>query len=416
MSQHQELLDHLHWYTNKIGVYLLAVCPEPRYGFREVRVNDTHQFYGVVPRPRFGVKDLATEISQREAIEQGLLIGDQFVDDFWRRMVSIARDKYARTQDPNNVRGFGSEFYNGELVRFTGLKILPGTSDLDPDLELEVGRTSHFTSVATTQTLHGYAYEYSSEKTYEPPLDPQERWAGKNWQEKVQYSLLANTLSIQLMLYNDFEIIFVRRGKVGIAEGVFNSTVNGVVEFPTNAHERDIFQRDPIGYTAHLETLYELYLDIDPRKIRWLACAATLDESRVSLLGMCKIEKRVKELLEMREAAREGREVEEIRSIPRKYDLSWLSYVTLNIVPFLELQFPDIAFKRSIKPWTVKKLLSTTRKGESDTGSRASRSNVWHPLGAATMLLVLASLRPAQKQNKTDAFVETLRKVRDRLD
>lgn len=179
-----------------MGVHLLAICPEPRYGLRKVRVNDTRQFYGVVARPRFDSKDLSMEISQKEAIELGLLVGDQFVDDFWRRMVSIARDKLARTRDPNNVRGFGSEFYNGELARFRGLKILPGNSDLDPILELEIGRTSHFTSVATTQTLNGYTYDYSSKASSEPPLNPQERWSGKNWQDKIQHSRLANTLSI----------------------------------------------------------------------------------------------------------------------------------------------------------------------------------------------------------------------------
>jgi hypothetical protein len=413
MSYNQELLDHLHWYTNRMGVHLLAVAPEPRYGFLEVKINNTGQFYGVVPRPRFDSKDLAKEISEKEALEQGLLIGNQFIDDFWRRMVSIARDKLARTRDPTNVRGSGSEFYNGELARFRGLKILPGNSDLDPIVELEIGGTSHFTSVATTQTLNGYTYEYSSVESHEPPLDPQERWAGKNWQHKIQHSRLANTLSIQLILYNDFEIIYVRRGKVGIAEGLLNSTVNGVVEFPLAdyAHEREMFLRDPIGYTAHLETLYELHLDIDPRKIRWLACAATLDESRVSLLGMSRIETRAKELfVRAKEAAREGREVEEIMWIPRKYSLGWLSSFSISAL-FLSWDLPEIVLKRSISPATVKKLLNTTRKG-----NLASKSDEWHPLGAATMLLVLASLRPAQKPDNRDAFVETLRRVRDRLD
>lgn len=217
------------------------------------------------------------------------------------------------------------------------------------------------------------------------------------------------------MLYNDFEIIYVRRGKVGIAEGVFNSTVNGVVEFPPNDHEREIFRRDPIGYSAYKEALNELYLDIDPTKIRWLACAATLDESRVSLLGMSIIEKRAREILEMKEAAREGREVEEIKWIPPKYSLSWLSNISLQPLPWIAMNAPDVAWKKSISLATVKKLLNTTRKGKSDTNNRTSRSDEWHPLGAATMLLVLASLRPVQKRNKRDAFVETLRNIRNRL-
>ena len=117
------------------------------------------------------------------------------------------------------------------------------------------------------------------------------------------------------MLYNDFEIIYVRRGKVGIYEGVLNSTVNGVVEVPISKSTLELFQIDPIGYTAKMETFEELHLEIDPKKIRWLACAATLDENRVSLLGMAKTEKRTKEIMSLNEAAREGREVEEFKGL-----------------------------------------------------------------------------------------------------
>ena len=410
MSYNQELLDHLHWYTNRMGVQLLALSPEPKYGFRKVLVNDTHEFYGVAPRPQFDFKDLSTTISQQEAIEQGLLVGNHFIDDFWYRMVSISRDKLARTRDPNNIRGFGSEFYNGELARFQGLSILPGNSDLDPILAIEIGRTSHFTSVATTQTIGGYSYEYSSDLLTEPPLRTEENWVGEKWDEEIKSSRLANTLSIQLMLYNDFEIIYVRRGKVGIWDGVLNSTVNGVVEVPQNAHEKDAFEKDPIGYCARRETLDELYLDIDSNKIKWLACAATLDESRVSLLGMIRIEKRAKEILNMIEGAREGREVEEIKFIPRKYSLSEIP-ISFQPIPWVGFNLPNVAWKKKIGPATLKKILNTTRKSKLEPPD----SDVWHPLGAATLLLVLAALRPSSTKRHTDVFVETLREVRHTL-
>ena len=358
MSFNRELLDHLHWYANRMGVQLLAVSPEPRYGFRKILVNDKRDFYGVVPRPRFDFNDLSITVSQKEAIEQGLLIGDQFVDNFWYRMISIGRDKLARTRDLNNVRGFGSEFYNGELARFLGLKILPGNSDFDPILSIDIGRTSHFTSVATTQTVNGYTYEYSSDLPSEPPLSVEEKWVGENWEDKIRNSRLANTLSVQLMLYNDFEIMYVRRGKVGIWDGVLNSTVNGVVEAPQDNRERGAFEKDPIGYCVKKETHNELYLDIDPKAVRWLACAATLGESRVSILGMIRVEKRAKEIFGMKEGAVEGREVEEIKYIPRKYASG---DITIQPIPWFGINLPGVSLRRKIGSTTLMKLMNTTR-------------------------------------------------------
>ena len=377
------LPELIQWYAEKIGVQILAACVQPG-GFDEVFLDDTGIFYGVLPKPDFDASDLSTEISQQEAINRGLLIGERFVDNFWHRMITISKDKLSRSQDPNQTRAFKSEFYNGHLIRFMGLKTALGANSPTPFLNIQTGRTSHFTSVATTQTLNGYSYLFPVDSSSTAlPLPNYERWVGKDWKTKIKHSCLANTLSIQLMLYNDKEIMYVKRGKVGINAGVLSATISGVLEIPNEEEQQELFWLDPIGYTARKECFEELNLEIDANKIEWLACAVTLAECRVSLLGIYKTEYDLDSLKLKIPEAISGYEVEKIHSLPIKYQLKNVKKPSPSD-PILH----DITELDSIGDATILNILYST-KGVTIHQPINPPKDKWHELGALTLLLTI---------------------------
>lgn len=387
VSELDELENHIRWAARRAGVYLLALCRDSHEGFQELECEIADTFYGIQPEPAFNNRMLHELPSYADAIPRGIVSSD-FPEPLWNRALSIAADMKARSKDE------GFEFYNGHLARFSDAFITEGKSPLNQVLHLRLAHTSHFTSIGTNQHFTGYKYQKTA-KPHESPLSSTLNWAHERWQQALRHSPLANTLAIHLMLYNDYEILYVCRGKVGTSSGFYNSTVNGVVEFTTDKPRSDI-----LSFTAANETAREIGLTIEPSNIRWLACGVTTDKCQPFLSGACRVKERIADILPSMLLAPEQREIRErsarssahsrlkdLFTLPRRFEIAQIAIG----VGLKQLHFPyRIVLPYSMTRTIRDKVLNRCEFRQSDLWTR--RRARWHQSGAATLLLTLAHM------------------------
>lgn len=304
-----DLNNLLKWYADQAGMRLLEICQNPQEGFEDVVITVDKSFYGIHSSL---TPDHIETINHENSENFDNLFTEDFPREFIPRFFRIATDIFHRSK----IEGF--EFYNGTLARFIDASVKIGRSPHQPILNLKVGGTSYFTAVATNIHIRGYEFRYL-QKPNEPCLPKEADWVSAlNWRESIKTSSLANALAIHLFLYNDQEIIYVRRGKVGQSSGLWNSTVNGVMEFASD--NPDIVSGKPdIRATAVRETLYELNMEIKPQNIKWIGLVASKDRCEAGLIGVCKTHLSKSQIAKVALEGREQREIgEKSKSIYRE--------------------------------------------------------------------------------------------------
>lgn len=346
----------------------------------------TKGFWGIRPAPVFANDMLDAPPSYKQAKSKNL-ISSEFPELLWERSMRICQDLKKRSVEE------GFEFYNGDLARLLDVIVTEGQSPIDQVLKVELGHTSHFTSVGTNQNLSGYQYKHF-ERSPENPLPVGFNWANDNWKSMLADSLLANTLAIHLILYNDEEILYVRRGKVGTYADTYNSTVNGVVEFSDHGGD------SPLETTARNETQRELGIAVDPTSIKWIACGTTFERCQTFLSGVCRIKERRQEILQQAVHAPEGREIAEnsskLRPLVRHKQI--FAIPRLGEVKFESLGLGTITLPiptRFILPKRAKRVLVEKvihREERAYQWLRKKAVGNWHPGGSFTLLLALAHL------------------------
>lgn len=218
-----------------------------------------------------------------------------------------------------------------------------------------------------------------------------------DWRTVLSQSPLANDLAIDLFLYNDWEILYVHRGQVGQQSGLYNSTVNGTMEF--SKENPDVLDGQPnIGQTAKRETEYELKTEIDPGNIRWIGVGATLDRCEPFIVGVCKISDRREQIARKVLEAVEQREVtnvsgktlcqKDVRAIPIEYE-----------VLTKDFSFGAVSFTI---PYRVKRPVGLKRLIREKIMQRKEKfpfrqDEEWTAEGAASLLLCLAHLYRTDK-------------------
>ena len=390
-----ELANLLIWAARRAGVSLLEICPYPDDGFEDVRIVRDDSFYGINPAFTAGHLDLMTTFDQ--ALDNQLLSSD-FSETYFNRFRRIAIDMRQRSTSE------GFEFYNGLLARLKKVTVEQGHSPHQPVLSVTIGGTSYFTAIGTN--IHFGGYDYHLTHSQESPLPQRLHWPStSDWGKALEISSLANALAIHLFLYNEREIIYVRRGKVGQSTGLWNSTVNGVMEF-SHDHPDMIAGKPDVRATAQRETSYELDIDIDHRNIKWLGMGATLSKCEPFIIGVCKTPQSKSDIALAALESSEQREIDdkakrtsrekEIRAIHRKFAVRTTD-VSFGVgsltIPY------QITTPARLRQVVQQKVLQRSEKSflQRDTG--------WTDAGAASLLLCLAHLsNRSELQNTLEAL------------
>ena len=376
----------LEWYADQAGMRFLELCANPQEGYEDVRVTANAPFYGVrstlapAGLERFGMVD----IENLDTVESHFT--PDFPREFIPRFFRIATDMLRRSR----IEGF--EFYNGRLARLHNAYAEFGRSAHQPRLHLHVGGTSYFTAVATNIHMRGYRFRHL-QRPHEPPLTEGADWVSQpDWREALQKSLLANALAMHLFVYNDQEVIYLRRGKVGQAAGLWSSTVNGVMEFANDSP--DLVNRRPdVGATAARETLYELNIEISPEKIKWIGLIASKARYEPAIVGVYRTDLSMsqiagaslegKEQREIREKSKTTFRQKEFRSISRKWEVKTkdisFGFGTLT-VPY------QVSSPANLRKVIEEKILQ--RKEQ----VRFQRESYWTDYGSVALLCCLAHL------------------------
>jgi len=389
-----DLADYLIWAALQAGVKLIHVSSNIQAGYEDVKIIDDESFYGIKPEPYFTNNDI-DKISSFSQASQTQKLSQDFSEKYFDRFRNIALDMYEERRDNKDV-----PFYNGSLARLKDAYVEQGHSPSRSNLILTLGKTSYFTSIGTNLFFDGYNYKYSSNPD-EQPLPEKWRWSTKDdLEEALRESPLANNLAIHLFLYNDREIIYVRRGKVGQNTSLWNSTVNGTMEFSED--NPDIIDGKPnVGKTAERETEYELGINIDHKDIKWLGLGVTISKCEPFLIGVCKIAKTRDDIKSAIDDALEGEEIDDeqskdfrekvIRVIGRKY------YFLKEDISFGvgTLSVPHrIIIKANMKKLIRQKVIQQTEK------IIFQKNQSWTGSGAASLLLCLAHLSNTKRLQK----------------
>jgi hypothetical protein len=233
-----------------------------------------------------------------------------------------------------------------------------------------------------------------------------------DWRQRLETSPLANPIAVHLFLYNDTEILYVLRGRVGQASNRWNSTVNGVMEFGNE--EPDIRGRHPdIGMTAKREAKYEVKIDLDEENIRWIGLGATHGRCEPFVVGVYKIGLTKGEFAAQAASSKERAELanikdglissfvqgtitKEVRGISHKFhletkDISVFLLGTQSVPVGLGFAFPDRKLRNII--WD-----KIIHKQEKNFYSRSQWE--WTSSGAVSLLLCLAYIVPEEKMKR----------------
>lgn len=390
----ESLKDLLNWSSQSAGVRLLELPRSLEIGFSEVRVEMDGSLYGI--DPDYTWEDLKRLPSAAEARNSGLLSED-FQDTYFERSRRIALDRTAHSAKT------GTPFYNGKLARLRGVSIRTGRSPGDEVLALQVGYTSYFTGLGTNSHFQGYRYRYETDLPDEPGLPDELVWpalvpaSGRpDWRAALSESPLANPLAVHLFLYNDWEILYVRRGmRVGQQPAMWNSPVNGVMEFSDVAC--DLVDGEPsIHLTASREAKEELGLVLDSSTIRWIGLATNLYRCQPFVIGVARIPQRKKEVA--RSALEANTEVDRLeRAGPRgtltgrrtavsAISAEWdIQRIDVSLGPF-SLTIPLL---KGYTPW-LKSVIRDKVLQRQEKIRWSRRRETWTPSGAASLLLCLA--------------------------
>jgi len=249
----------------------------------------------------------------------------------------------------------------------------------------------------------------------EPPLPEELKWPlCSNWHAALAQSPLANHIAVHLFLYNDWEIVYIRRGQVDQVPSLWNSTVNGVMEFKED--NPDLIDGKPdIGTTAKRESLYELNVEINPKEIRWMGIGATLDRCEPFVVGVCRIPDRLEQLAKNALLGREQREISEgnkgfrrkaMRAIPtrselRKEDINLgVVSISLPIRVRLSAKPESIIREKVIKRQELPVFATVLPRTIRSCFSRVHllpKTQMWSDGGSASLLLCLAHLYSSDK-------------------
>lgn len=385
-----EYIKLLKWCAQKAGVRFLEISRWPEEGFQEVRVHSEDTFYGI--NTSLNWHNLNSLNSVIEARNQGY-ISNEFPNIFFDRALRISKDMLIRSKQE------GFEFYNGKLARLKKVDIKSGNSPSDEVLEIYIDYTSYFSHIGTNMHFQGYHYRHQAFND-ELPLLAELKWpVSSNWKDSLAKSPLANIFAINLFLYNEYEILYVHRSKVGQESGKWNSTVNGIMEFSEN--NPDYIQNIPnAGSTAYRETFNELNIRIDQSKIRWIGLGATLKRCEPFLVGVCKIVERKDDVAKKAVEGKEQRELYEenkgdfrkkhIHSIPTR---SVIKKEDLNLGPFSFTIPMPLQIRKNLKNLIREKIICKQEK------ISIRKNEEWADAGAASLLLCLAHLCSREKLN-----------------
>jgi hypothetical protein len=383
----------LKWCAQEAGVQLLEVPRSLETGFSEVEVETDGSFFGI--EPDYDWKDLE-DLSSAAAVRASALLSEDFQDVYFERARRIALDIRARSATT------GSLFYNGKLARLKAGGVDAGRSPGDEVLTLQVGHTSYFTGLGTNSYFRGYQYRHT-DLPDEPPLPEGLVWpasplatSGAGWPAVLSESPLANPLAVHLFLYNDWEILYVRRGiRVGQQPGMWNSPINGVMEFSDQACDL-VDGRPSIHLTASREAKEELGLTLDTSRIRWLGLAATLDRCQPFVIGVTRISERREEVA--RSALQGNGEVHHVETASRRRMLiAGRSKAVSAIATRWDIRRADVSlgtFSFTIPvprgyPARLKSVIREKVLGRQENIGLSRRGEEWTRSGAASLLLCL---------------------------
>lgn len=378
-----EYINLLKWCAQKAGVRFLVISRWPEEGFQEVRIHSEGTFYGI--NTSLNWHNLNSVNNADEARAHGY-ISNNFQNIFFDRAHRIIKDMLIRSKQE------GFEFYNGKLARLKKVDIKSGNSPSDEVLEIHIDYTSYFSHIGTNMHFQGYHYSYEAFND-ELPLSTELKWPNSsNWKDSLEKSSFANIFAIHLFLYNEYEILYINRSKVGQESGKWNSTVNGIMEFSEN--NPDCIANIPnVNATAYRETLNELNIIIDQSKIRWIGLGATLDRCEPFLVGVCKIIDRKDSIAKTAVEGMEQRElydknksnfrIKNIHSIPLR---SVIKKEDINLGPFsFTLPIP-LQLKKNLQSLILDKIINRQEK------ISFRKNEKWTDSGAASLLLCLAHL------------------------
>jgi hypothetical protein len=392
-------LELIKWCLEQTGVKLLEICQQPEEGFERVNTNCDFTLYGINPKPEFDW-DKIDVVRTAEDARFGKYITHDFPDIFYERSQRMGCDMLKHSKK-NDI-----PFYNGKHAKLKELYSEGGKLPRNQVLNLKIGYTSYFTEIGTNIHFNGYDYRYC-DLPPEPQLEDRIRWPIlPDWRKALKESLLANDLAVDLILYNDSEVLYVRRDKVGQESGKWSSTVNGVMEFTDEEDDR-IDGLPDIYNTAKRETKNELNIDIDPSQVFWIGVGASIDRCEPFLVGAYRITENREKVEKLANKATEKGEVsnriekgvyrKEVRGIQYNRDSP---EVTINIgkgkstVGLAKLRAPSPTQRvTTLKQLICEKIIN---KIEIHEGSSRPKEP-WTDEGAGSLLLGLIHIYGMEK-------------------
>jgi|GEM_PF-3824608 len=391
MSDYHELLQ---WAANRANARLLEVAQSPREGYKEIVMHDDSTFYGMVrPYQHGGEGWQYLENANYTQAKQAGDITKDYPEFLFERSHKIGVDLGNRSLTEN------FEFYNGTLARLKDADVTVTRGKVQT-LHLTIGKTSYFTAVGSNLHFGGYTIRKTDESI--PPLSRQYAWTDlDDWRDAIRESPLSNHIAVDLFLYNSSEILYVRRGNVGKQSSLWNTPVNGAMEFdplhPDTINGEQDGQPD-ISVTAIREAKAELNVDVDPTNIKWIGLCATRDFCEPFIVGVYRIPDSRSALRESARGAPEGPEVADdmknFQAIPPK-QVERIRYRSkIESINIGELLFPlitDITVglpRRLLKRVIQQKIIERTEIHNLRSIGK------WTSEGATSLLLCLAHLVP----------------------
>jgi hypothetical protein len=230
-------------------------------GFTDVSVRGRERFYGI-SQTHSPEEIISSEYE--EALEKGM-ISAGYSPAFFERARRVIEEMIAKSRRDNFT------LFNGPIARL----VFSSFNEEKDALVLILEPSSYFTFLG--ESAGGYRYQLLADKyPDEEPLPDFLLWT-TDPQEMINSSALSNGLSVQVMLYNNEEILYALRGNVATHKGKMTASAAGWIEIEEGS------LHDLHNHTACKEAHEELGIEIG--EVSWGALGAITSDCDLQLLG-----------------------------------------------------------------------------------------------------------------------------------